>query len=83
MYQLYINKNTLELKVGKLNRGLATSGPVMMFERTATDDEVLNYNSNYKISKSRKALVQIAREIKDLWLAEAMLVVQKIEEIKI
>lgn len=83
MYQLYINKNTLELKVGKLNRGLATYGPVMMFERTATDNEVLNYNSNYKISKSRKALVQIAREIKALWLAEAMMAVQKIEEIKI
>ena len=83
MYQLYINKNTLELKVSKLKRSLATYGPVMMFERTATDDEVMDYNSNYKISKSRKALVQLAREIKALWLVEAHLVVQKIEEIKI
>lgn len=83
MYQLYINKNTLELKVSKLKRGLATYSPVMMFERTATDDEIMDYNSNYKISKSRKALVQLAREIKALWLAEAHLAVQKIEEIKI
>lgn len=83
MYQLYINKNTLELKVSKLKRGLATYGPVMMFECTATDDDVLNYNSNYKISKSRKALVQIAQDIKALWLAEAQMTLQKIEEIKI
>ena len=83
MYQLYINKNTLELKVSKLKRSLATYGPVMMFERTATNDDVLHYNSNYKISKSRKALVQIARDIKALWLAEAMMAVQKIEGIKI
>ena len=83
MYQLYVNKNTLELKVSKLKRGLANYGPVMMFERTATDDEIMDYNSNYKISKSRKALVQMAREIKNLWLAEAMMTVQQIEEIKI
>lgn len=83
MYQLYVNKNTLELKVGKLKRTLATYGPVMMFERTAADDEIMDYNSNYKISKSRKALIQIAREIKTLWLIEAQMAVQKIEEIKI
>lgn len=83
MYQLYINKNTLELKVSKLKRCLATYGPVMMFERTATDDEIMDYNSNYKISKSRKALVQMAREIKNLWLVEAQMTVQMIEEIKI
>ena len=83
MYQLYINKNTLELKVSKLKRGLATYGPVVAFERTATDDEIMDYNSNYKISKSRKALVQLAREIKALWLVEAQMAVQKIEEIKI
>ena len=83
MYQLYINKNTVELKVSKLKCGLATYGPVMMFERTATDDEIMDYNSNYKISKSRNALVQLAREIKALWLAEAQMAVQKIEEIKI
>ena len=83
MYQLYINKNTVELKVSKLKCGFATYGPVMMFERTATDDEIMDYNSNYKISKSRKALVQLAREIKALWLAEAQMAVQKIEEIKI
>ena len=81
--RLYINKNTLELKVSKLKRALATYGPIMRFERTATDDEIFDYNSNYKISKSRKALVQMGRDIKNLWLAEAMLVVQKIEEIKI
>ena len=83
MYQLYINKNTLELKVSKLKCCLATYGPVVAFEHTATDDEIMDYNSNYKISKSRKVLVQLARDIKALWLAEAMMEVQKIEEIKI
>ena len=83
MYQLYINKNTLELKVSKLQRSFATYGPVMMFEHTATDDEIMDYNLNYKISKSRKVLVQLAREIKNLWLVEAQMEVQKIENIKI
>ena len=83
MYQLYIDKNTYSLKVSKLKSGLANYGPVVMFQRTAEEDEILDYNSNYKISKSRKVLVQLAREIKALWLEEATMAVQKIEEIKI
>ena len=83
MYQLYIDKQTLELKISKLKRVLANYGPIVKFESTATDDEIMDYNSNYKISKSRKVLVQLAREIKALWLAEAQMIVQKIEEIKI
>ena len=83
MYQLHIDKNTYCLKVNKITKGLAEYGPVIAFQHTATDDEIFDYNLNYKISKNRKVLVQLAREIKALWLAEAKLVVQHIEKIKI
>ena len=79
MYQLYINKETCVLKVKPLDKHFRG----WIDETKLTEDSILSYNDNYKMSKSRKALVQCAREIKALWLAEAQMTVQKIEEIKI
>lgn len=79
MYQLYIDKKKLILKVKPLEKHFLG----WIDETKFTEDAILSYNENYKMSKSRQALVQCAREIKALWLSEAMLVVQKIEEIKI
>lgn len=79
MYQLYIDKKKLILKVKPLEKHFLG----WIDESQFTEDSILTYNENYKMSKSRKALVQLARDIKALWLAEAMMEVQKIEEIKI
>lgn len=81
MYQLYINEGTLELKVSKISNTLKdVCGPIL---KDKEGDEVLNYNKYYKISKSRRALMQLAWRIKDEWLKQAKDRVQQIEEIEI
>ena len=83
MYQLYINKQECKLRVEKLNKTFQYYGPIIAFGHVGKEDEIYDYNEFYKICKSRKVLVQLAREIKALWLAEAMMAVREIEEIKI
>lgn len=83
MYQLYIDKQECKLKVEKLRKHFQDYGPLIAFAHTSKEDDIFDYNDNYKMCKNRKVLVQLAREIKALWLAEAMMEVQKIEEIKI
>lgn len=83
MYQLYIDKKECKLKVEKLRKSFQDYGPLIAFAHICKEDDIYCYNENYKMCKNRKVLVQLARDIKALWLAEAMMVVQKIEEIKI
>ncbi len=83
MYQLYIDKKKCKLKVDKLQKSFQDHGSLIAFAHTSKEDDIYDYNDNYKMCKNRKVLVQLAREIKALWLAEAMMVVQEIEEIKI
>lgn len=83
MYQLYIDREGCRLRVEKLQKQFQYHGPLIAFECTSKEDDIYDYNDNYKMCKNRKVLVQLARDIKALWLAEAMMVVQKIEEIKI
>jgi hypothetical protein len=83
MYQLYISKKECKLKVEKLQKHFQYYGPLIAFTQKSNEDDIYCYNENYRMCKNRKVLVQLAREIKALWLAEAMMVVQKIEEIKV
>ena len=83
MYQLYIDKKECKLKVEKLRKSFQDYGPLIAFAHICKEDDIYCYNENYKMCKNRKVLVQLARDIKVLWLAEAMMEVQKIEEIKI
>ena len=83
MYQLYINKKEYKLEVKKLQKQFQHYGPLIAFTHTSKEDDIYCYNDNYRMCKNRKVLVQLAREIKTLWLTEAMMAVQKIEEIKI
>lgn len=83
MYQLYIDKKECKLRVEKLQKQFQYYGPLIAFEQMGKEDEIYTYNEYYKMCKNRKVLVQLAREIKALWLAEVMRVMQKIEEIKI
>lgn len=81
MYQLYINEGTLELKVSKMSDALKdVCAPIL---KDKEGDEILSYNRHYKISKSRRALMQLAWGIKDEWLKQAKERVQKIESIEI
>lgn len=81
MYQLYINEGTLELKVSKMSGTLKNVCTPILKDKEG--DEILSYNNYYKISKSRRALMQLAWRIKDEWLKQAKERVQKIEEIEI
>lgn len=81
MYQLYINEGTLELKVSKISNTLKDVCAPMLKDKDG--DEILSYNKYYKISKSRRALMQLAWRIKDEWLEQAKERVQKIEGIEI
>jgi hypothetical protein len=83
MYQLYINKEEYKLRVEKLQKQFQYYGPLVAFEQVGKETEIYNYNDAYKMCKNRKVLVQLAREIKALWLAEAMIVVQNIEAIRV
>lgn len=83
MYQLYINERTYQLKVKPLEKVFQKVGTIINFENNSSDTDILDYNSNYKMCKTRKVLVQLARDIKTAWLQEAMEQVKKIEEIKI
>ena len=83
MYQLYISKKECELKIEKLRKTFQDYGPLIAFTHISKEDDIYCYNENYRMCKNRKVLVQLAREIKALWLAEAMMEVQKIESIKI
>jgi hypothetical protein len=81
MYQLYINEGILELKVSKISSALKdVCAPIL---KDKEGDEILSYNKHYKISKSRRALMQLAWGIKDEWLKQAKERVQKIESIEI
>ena len=79
MYQLYIDKDNFILKVEPLKKHFLG----WVKESTLAEDFVFKYNDNYMMSRSRKALVEFARELKAKWLNEAMEAVQKIEKIKI
>lgn len=81
MYQLYINEGALELKVSKISNALKDACVPMLKDKEG--DEILSYNKYYRISKSRRALMQLAQSIKDEWLKQAKERVQKIEEIEI
>ena len=83
MYQLYINKEECRLRVEKLKKTFQDYGPIIAFAHTGGEEDIYHYNENYKMCKSRKVLVQFARDIKALWLAEARMTLQKIDEIKI
>lgn len=77
MYALYCNKNKCELKLSQANKN---------FQRelwTIVTEAPYYYNDNYTFCKDREVLKQLAVDIKNLWLAEAQLMVQKIEAIKI
>jgi hypothetical protein len=83
MYQLYIDRKNYKLKVEKIQKQFQNYGPLIAFAHTGKEDDIFCYNENYRMCKNRKVLVQLAREIKDLWLLEVTEQAQKIEEIKI
>jgi hypothetical protein len=82
MYQLYINENTLELKVGKIKKTFLNEIRIIDYLKDEPSD-IYYYNDNYRLCGKRAPLVELARVIKNGWLAQAKSVVQKIEEIKI
>lgn len=83
MYQLYVNKKTLELKLSPISTGLKNMGQILMYKLRGGDEEILHYNDCYVICKTRKVLLQYARNIKEEWLEEAKNKVEQIEAIKI
>lgn len=82
MYQLYISDKTLELKVEKLKKQFLNETKVIGFLKDEPN-EIYYYNDNYRFCGKRAPLVELARTIKNGWLAQAKSAVQKIEEIKI
>ena len=77
MYVLYHNRDKCELKLSKATK---------VWERSKVnliEGVPYYYNTLYTLCTDRKALKQRAIEIKMLWLAEAQMLVQQIEAIKI
>ena len=83
MYQLYINKKTLELKLSPIRACFKNDGSILMYKARGGDEEILYHNENLAFCKTRKVLLQYARNIKEEWLKEAKDRVEQIEAIKI
>ena len=82
MYQLYINENTVELKIKKLSKIHYDNTKVITFLKDEPN-EIYYYNDNYRFCGKRAPLVELAKVIRDGWLRQAQSIVRKIEEIKI
>ena len=78
MYQLYCNKEKCELKLYKANKNWQNE-----IQKKLIPNELYHYNDNYTFCTDRKILREFAIDIKNLWMAEAQLLVLKIESIKI
>lgn len=82
IYQLYHDKEKGILKVSPMHR---------MFYDTNIDhqlapfheDYILYYNSFYYFSRSRKALVKLAREMKEEWIQQLEMKLEIYKNIKI
>ena len=83
MYQLYINKEKLVLKISPISSVFKNDGQILIYKAKGRDNEIFHYNDYYEICKTRKALLQHARNIKAEWLKEAKDRVEQIEAIKI
>ena len=83
MYQLYIDKKVLKLKISPISLCLKNECEVLMYKERGGDNQILRYNEFYEICKTRKVLLQRARDIKAEWLKEAKDKVEQIEAIKI
>ena len=83
MYQLYIDKENFKLKIYPIQACLKYDRQILMYKSRGRDDEILHYNDLYAICKTRKVLLQYARNIKAEWLQEAKDRVEQIEAIKI
>ena len=82
MYQLYMNENTLELKVTPLIKAFKNDRRITEFLQNNPYD-IYFQNDNVRLCGKRAPLVELARAVKDGWLVQAKNRVQKIEEIKI
>ena len=83
MYQLYINENTCEIKLSKMSKHFERDHAIIRLRLMGDDDEILHYNENCQICKTRKPLLQLARDTKANWLTQAKARIDAIEKIKI
>lgn len=74
MYQLYHKKSEGIIKIEKLKK---------VFSKVEVTDEIMCFNSVYYLCSDRKKLKEKALEIKNEWVSEAKLLLEKYESIKI
>lgn len=65
MYKLYYDKNGMEIEVSKVK-----NFQKWFLKISCNGDEIVKYNDCYYVSKSRKALNELAKEIKAEWIKE-------------
>lgn len=82
IYQLYHNKERATLKVSPMRKAFYNTNIDKMLAQQ-DKEYVLYYNTFYLFSFSRKALVQLARNMKEEWIAEAESKVEMYKSIKI
>jgi len=74
MYQLYHNKSDAIIKIEKLKK---------TFNHIKVTDEIKFYNSNYFFCLDRNKLKEKALEIKNEWINEAKIILEKYENVNI
>lgn len=78
MYKLYHNKNGRELEVSKVKENQK-----WFLGLSCNDNEIVRYNDCYYVSKSRKALNELAKQIRAEWIKEAEEVLEKYRKMEI
>ena len=75
-YQLFNKKDEAKIIVEKMK-------PVFNDVRHKVNERVWKYNDNYYFSLDKKKLLELAEELKNKWISEAELLLEKYNSIKI
>jgi len=74
MYQLYHNKSEIIIKISKVKK---------VFNHVKITDEIKCYNDNYFLCSDRSKLKIKALELKNEWVIEAKILMEKYKNINI
>lgn len=78
MFSLYHNKKGIEIKIEKVK-----DYKKWFLELPCKGNEILEYNSCYYISNDRKALNELAKEIKENWIKEHEELLKKYQNMEV
>ena len=80
MYQIYVDRDKLEIKITKIQNTFR--GTKEEREARQNPTKIVSYNIYYSFCVNRDLLIEYANNIKEKWLFDARENVNRIEQIK-